>query len=214
LQANVWISEKWIRYAIAFFLCSFFVVVTLAYSFFINGLVPSIEFDGILFLLMKGTQTNFLDVNECLSATACSRITNSECINIYGSYLCRCPEGTFFVPSGGGQGEGGEKGESKAECKPITEDFCKGSLDPPCDPNASCTNAESGATCSCNAGFKGDGIFCEGTRKSSKKNCATSFKVREIIPKFNRYLVVAYIGQSRVNERRMVHKKFGSVGGS
>lgn len=46
-QPHVWVNERYIRYFIAFILASFFFVLTMCYSFLVNGLVPTVYVTGM-----------------------------------------------------------------------------------------------------------------------------------------------------------------------
>jgi len=80
------------------------------------------------------------DVDECAAGIDdCD--TNADCINLEGSYECKCHDGY--------SGDG-------VTCTDVNE--CDGANS--CDANAQCANTEGSYECACNDGFSGDGYTC------------------------------------------------------
>nr|XP_008122217.2 PREDICTED: uncharacterized protein LOC103281800 [Anolis carolinensis] len=89
----------------------------------------------------EGNGVHCVDVDECADGTSC--LPEAECVNIYGSYSCRCPEGF--------------EGDGRVTC--IDVDECiKGSHS--CNRDAVCLNTLGSYDCMCQSGFVGDGIHC------------------------------------------------------
>ena len=69
---------------------------------------------------------------------------NTKCKNKYGGFTCiPCPSGM-------------EPNAHRTDCIDIDE--CKHDI---CHPNASCQNIPGSYNCKCNAGFSGDGNWCQ-----------------------------------------------------
>ena len=126
-----------------------------------------------------GSGTECEDVDECASgAIDCDG--NAVCENTDGSYLCHCAPG--LVGDGINCEDRDECADGSAECPPgatcenlIGSYQCHGgetTFPPPdidecalrldsCDTNATCTNTDGSYTCRCNAGYSGNGFFCD-----------------------------------------------------
>ncbi|XP_031570204.1 nidogen-2-like [Actinia tenebrosa] len=84
------------------------------------------------------------DIDECTTASPCH--VNATCINIPGSYACRCNDGF--------SGDG-------FSCADIDE--CATNVHQ-CDRNAYCNNTVGSYRCTCNRGYYGNGIKCTTSR--------------------------------------------------
>lgn len=86
------------------------------------------------------------DIDECeLGLDDCDDDPRAECINVMGSYRCRCPEGTGDPVTQGRNCVPGAGG-------PIDE-CALGMDDCDDDPRATCTDEPNGFTCTCPAGY-------------------------------------------------------------
>ena len=91
-----------------------------------------------------------LDIDECSEINECH--SNATCSNTDGSYSCSCNSGY----RGDGKACRCQEGYEGNLCLDIDE--CSG--DNECDPNASCSNTDGSYICSCNSGYRGDGVEC------------------------------------------------------
>ncbi|XP_055969784.1 nephronectin isoform X3 [Sorex fumeus] len=86
-----------------------------------------------------------VDVDECVTgAASCPRFR--QCVNTFGSYICKCHEGFDLMYIGG-----------KYQCHDIDE--CSQGQ-PPCSSFAWCHNTHGSYRCQCKEGYKGDGRTC------------------------------------------------------
>ena len=91
---------------------------------------------------MKILDSSKLDVISIFQDNQCRG--NTKCKNTYGSYKCEpCPAGL-------------QPNRRRSDCIDIDE--CKHDI---CHPNASCENTPGSYNCKCNAGFSGDGNWCQ-----------------------------------------------------
>lgn len=99
-----------------------------------------------------------VDANECTGGTHdCD--PNALCTNTVGSFTCACKggyEGDGKACAATGCDPGFTK--SGASCVDINE--CTGGSHG-CDANATCTNSVGSHTCTCKAGYTGDGATCQ-----------------------------------------------------
>merc|ERR1712136_705181 len=99
-----------------------------------------------------GIPGDCVDINECTSgATACS--ANAVCSNTIGSFTCACATGYERQ-----SGDGGPPAPESLICVDING--CTRGTDNCNDVTGVCTNTEGSFTCSCIAGYQGDGITC------------------------------------------------------
>ena len=90
----------------------------------------------------------YTDVDECMAGLDdCD--ANADCINLEGSYQCRCRDGF----TGDGRVCLLSTPQRRNECADGTNT---------CSPNAVCTDLEEGYSCQCRKGFSGDGNTCRG----------------------------------------------------
>ena len=114
-------------------------------------------------------------MNECVTESPCH--TNATCNDTEGSYTCTCDIGY----SGDGFSCDGTNGiriviiiaalmtrnqiiikNSKLRTNFVL-DVNECVTEPPCHINATCNNTEGSYTCTCDAGYSGDGFSCDGT---------------------------------------------------
>ena len=110
--------------------------------------------------------TPFLEIDECIPVSPCH--ANATCNNTEGSYTCTCNIGY----SGDGITCDGKLLHTFDNCSAITfismkfvDNFSEINECipvPPCHANATCNNIEGSYTCTCNAGYSGDGLNCDG----------------------------------------------------
>ncbi len=126
-----------------------------------------------------GSGLDCSDENECENGNNdCDQ--NALCENFEGSYSCSCPDG--LTGDGVTCVDRDECSDGSAECPdgavcvnlvgtyrceggetqfpPPDVDECALRLDS-CDQNATCTNTDGSYTCRCNAGYFGNGFFCD-----------------------------------------------------
>ena len=149
------------------------------------------------------------DIDECLNDDSCD--TNSNCINVEGSYNCSCNSGFF------GDGKTCRKGSCSddmcpvnQECVSSTENYCRckdgyeAQFREPngfdvcvdvdeclngenkCDPEANCTNESGGYQCSCPIGYSANGTSCSDTDEciTGEHNCHSDAKCTNTIGSF------------------------------
>ncbi|EPB68960.1 calcium binding EGF domain protein [Ancylostoma ceylanicum] len=92
------------------------------------------------------------DINECLDSTVCGGLM---CINLPGSYKCRCNAGYEF-------------NEKTKRCEDIDE--CEKFAGHVCDLSAECQNTVGSFICKCKEGFElaADGRRCEDNHPDNK----------------------------------------------
>ncbi|XP_044850454.1 adhesion G protein-coupled receptor E3-like [Mauremys mutica] len=103
------------------------------------------------------------DINECLGPSQADCGPNANCINLAGSYYCRCTDG--YEPS---SGKANFTHASENSCRDIDE--CLGPSPADCGPHAICTNVPGSYNCSCIDGYKpspGKANF----KHASEKSC-------------------------------------------
>lgn len=100
------------------------------------------------------------DVNECDQPGVCD--VNAQCVNVLGSYECRCGAGYMSLGDvciGWFLRVVGILQYLYVDM--LTDiDECESSYD--CALHARCTNTEGSYTCSCTSGYEGDGFVCGG----------------------------------------------------
>ena len=107
----------------------------------------------------------FSDINECIDMTFETECHNqADCHNVDGSYTCMCEDGF--------SGDGYLNCEGALSCKyweglELTLMFVYHTdidecMNSPCDLNANCTNLYGTFDCTCNGGYTGSGMYCEG----------------------------------------------------
>ncbi|XP_037686322.1 nephronectin isoform X6 [Choloepus didactylus] len=86
-----------------------------------------------------------VDIDECATGRAsCPRFR--QCVNTFGSYICKCQEGFDLMYIGG-----------KYQCHDIDE--CSLGLHQ-CSSHAQCYNIHGSYKCKCKEGYQGDGLSC------------------------------------------------------
>jgi len=94
----------------------------------------------------------------------CHRETNATCTDIIGSFMCNCSQG---FTGKGTYCTGACKGMNISVLFAITfscSDFdeCLEPSNNNCNSSAFCNNTFGSYTCTCNLGYIGNGIFCDG----------------------------------------------------
>ncbi|XP_038045729.1 uncharacterized protein LOC119720211 isoform X2 [Patiria miniata] len=87
---------------------------------------------------LEGRVPTCQDINECATVPC---LNGGGCLNLMNAYQCMCTSAW-----------------TGANCS-MDVDECLLSADN-CHPNATCTNEVGGFNCTCNEGFKGDGVTC------------------------------------------------------
>lgn len=108
----------------------------------------AVELNMLLILKSDAcSHVSILDFDECsdFQSNNCDT-TVSECVNVYGSYICTCYSGFHKV---------------NETCIDVNE--CYLNMHDCYSPNA-CVNTIGSYDCKCSAGFTGDGKFCEGRK--------------------------------------------------
>lgn len=107
-------------------------------------------------------------MDECeIGAHNCDM--HAACINVPGSFKCRCRDGWTgdgikclgkCAPEGTDRRRGA-LGSRRVSFGPVDQDECAGE-DHYCSPNADCVNTPGAYRCACKEGFVGDGFSCSG----------------------------------------------------
>ncbi|XP_078739902.1 uncharacterized protein LOC144953218 [Lampetra fluviatilis] len=85
-----------------------------------------------------------VDINECRSGRAVCP-PGRKCVNTFGSFLCKCPDGFGLRYSGG-----------RFQCTDVDEcEEEEGAAVPPCSPQAECLNTHGSFRCRCKPGYRG-----------------------------------------------------------
>nr|XP_056721510.1 coiled-coil domain-containing protein 27 [Euleptes europaea] len=91
-----------------------------------------------------GNGVHCVDVDECKRGMPMNCLPEAECVNGYGSYSCRCPQGF--------------EGDGLYSCIDVDE-CARGSHG--CNQDATCLNILGSYICVCPSGFIGDGVWCQ-----------------------------------------------------
>lgn len=96
--------------------------------------------NSVSYILYPTSFLCFPDIRYCTGDVQCANNgVSGQCI----SNLCTC--------------RSGYEGDGKKKCTDIDE--C--TVRKPCDKNAKCANTPGSFSCTCNAGFRGNGLTCE-----------------------------------------------------
>ncbi|XP_078382555.1 uncharacterized protein LOC144665226 isoform X6 [Oculina patagonica] len=106
------------------------------------------------------------DLDEC-SASIPVCHANADCKNTRRSYRCSCKAG--YTGNGKTCADIDECSASNPVCDASDIDECSAS-NPVCDVNANCQNSDGSYSCSCKAGFTGDGKTCADIDECSASN--------------------------------------------
>ena len=99
-----------------------------------------------------------VDLNECEKGID-KCIKNSPtalCVNTYGSHTCKCAEGYLGT---GFETQGNDACVDRNECTERDASFLTAYVHR-CHVGATCSNTVGSYSCACNAGFRGQGVYC------------------------------------------------------
>jgi fibulin 1/2 len=104
------------------------------------------------------------DIDECSSdcLNDCDH-EKSVCINLMGSYECKCKKGYYNLNETLGDDTNDEElMRQNQKCIDVNECLLSEAHYHLCDTNAYCLNLNGTYLCKCQSGFYGNGTYCEG----------------------------------------------------